>query len=98
MAMNYTVVAQSRDEMLQPGNAPSLTIWPYLIETSQEPLLRAVSIYTDKGTSREQARIFYMNAIAMELWRAMGRTPTVVGERHRPPMTSVLSFGVPFSE
>ena len=98
MAMNYTVIAQSRDEMLQPDNAPSLTMWPYLLQTSQEPLLRTLSVYTDKGSSREQARIFYMNTVALTLWRAMGRTPTVLSEQHRPPKTAVLAFGVPFSE
>ena len=96
--MNYTVVAQNRDEMLDPSNAPSLTVWPYLIDTSQEPLLRTLSIYTDKGTSREQARIFYFNTVALTLWRAMGHVPTVIGERYRPPTTAVLAYGVPFSE
>jgi hypothetical protein len=36
--------------------------------------------------------------VALTLWRAMGRTPTVLSEQHRPPKTAVLAFGVPFSE
>jgi hypothetical protein len=96
--MNYTVIAQNRDEMLDAANSPSLTIWPYLLQSEQTRLLNSLSVYTDKGTSREQARLFYMNATAVKLWQEMKRPATVIGTQHRPPKTAVLAFGMPFSE
>jgi hypothetical protein len=96
--MNYSVLAQNRDEMLDAANSPSLTIWPYLLQTDQTKLLNSISIYTDKGTSREQARLFYMNATALKLWGEMQRPITIIGTQHRPPKSAVLAYGMPFSE
>lgn len=95
---NYTIVAQSRDEVLQPSNAPSLTMWPYLLNSHQMRRLNSISIYAERGTTAEQTRLLYMNTSALELWREMGRLATVIGEAHRPPQSATLSFGMPFSE
>jgi hypothetical protein len=39
-----------------------------------------------------------MNAVALVVWKAMGKLPNLIGAQHRPPKTALLSFGVPFSE
>ncbi len=96
--LNYTIVAQNRDEMVGAGNSPSISMWPYLLHSEQTKRLNSLSVYTDKGTSREQARLLYMNAAALAVWREMGHACTVIGESHRPPRTATLSFGMPFSE
>jgi hypothetical protein len=95
---NYTIVAQSRDEVVEAGGSPSVSMWPYLLASGQEMLLNSMSVYTDKGTSREQVRLLYMNAGALKLWREMGHVCIVIGTSHRPPRTATLSFGMPFSE
>ena len=95
---NYTTLAQSRDELMFPDNSPSVSIWPYLMGSAQTRLLNEISIYSARGTSREQARLLYMNAGALRLWREMGMPATVIGESHRPPRTALLCFGMPFSE
>jgi hypothetical protein len=33
----YTVVAQNRDEMMVPENSPSVSMLPYLLNSSQPP-------------------------------------------------------------
>ena len=95
---NYTIVAQSRDEVMFPENSPSVSMWPYLLSSAQTRQLNQISVYTDRGTSREQARLLYMNAGALKMWREMRLAGTVVGESHRPPRSAMLSFGMPFSE
>jgi hypothetical protein len=95
---NYTIVSQSRDEMTSVENSPSISMWPYLLQSAQTQLLNSISVYTDKGTSREQVRTLYMNAGALKLWREMGHACTVIGESHRPPRSATLAFGMPFSE
>jgi hypothetical protein len=39
-----------------------------------------------------------MNAVALRIWKAMGKQPKLIGAQHRPPKTAQLAFGVPFSE
>ena len=95
---NYTIVSQSKAEVMLPQNSPSISMWPYLVQSSQTERLRRISIYAERGTSREQVRILYMNREALALWREMEMAPRVIGESHRPPHGAVLSFGVPFSE
>lgn len=96
--MNYKVVAQTRDEVLSAAGSPSLTMWPYLLASAQTQKLNSLSIYTEKGTTRQQARFLYMNDAALGMWRQMGMDPQVIGEMHRPPRSAALSFGMPFSE
>jgi hypothetical protein len=95
---NYTKIAQSRDEVMVPENSPSVSMWQYLVESGQTDLLPKISVYTHRGTSRDQARLLYMNARALALWQEMGMPGTVIGESHRPPWNASLSFGMPFSE
>src|SRR5436305_1134313 len=69
----YTILAQSRNEMIFPDNSPSISIWPYLMASSQTRLLNQISVYSARGTSSEQTRLLYMNAGALRVWREMGR-------------------------
>ncbi|HEX3572889.1 MAG TPA: hypothetical protein VHU44_18875 [Acidobacteriaceae bacterium] len=93
---NYTIVAQSRNEVLVPENSPSVSMWPYLLNSAQTQRLNKISVYADRGTSSEQTRLLYMNAAALRTWREMGMPCTVVGESHRPPRSAMLSFGSHF--
>jgi len=95
---SYTILAQSRDELIFPDHSPSISMWPYLQRSAQTRRLNQISVYTGLGTSREQTRLLYMNAAALRLWREMGMPISVVGEISRPPRTALLSFGMPFSE
>jgi hypothetical protein len=95
---NYTIVAQNRDELLFPDNSPSISMWPYLLDSAQTRLLNRISIYAERGSSREQSRLLYMNASALRIWREMGMPATVIGESYRPARSAVLCFGMPFSE
>jgi hypothetical protein len=98
VALNYTVIAQSAEEVQNIQNSPSVSMAPYLISSEQIRLLSTLSIYSLRGNSREQVRMLYMNATALHIWKAMGKLPKVVGLLHRPPQTALLTFGVPFSE
>jgi len=98
MIHNYTVIAQNAVEVQDIQNAPAVSIGPFLIATEQSRLLTTLSVYSMRGDSRDQVRLLYMNATALRVWKDMGRQPTLVGSRHRPPHAALLSFGVPFSE
>jgi hypothetical protein len=94
---SYTIVVQSRAEVIVPDNSPSHSMWPYLVHSAQTGRLIQISVYEHRGTSRDQARLLYMNAGALALWREMGMPGSVVGEINRPPWKAVLSFGMSFS-
>ena len=96
--LNYEVVAQSVQEVQDIQSAPAVSMGPYLIESGQTQLLTTISIYSERGECREQVRLLYMNAVALRIWKAMGKRPTLIGAQHRPPKTALLIFGVPFSE
>ena len=96
--LNYEIVAQSAEEVHDLQNAPAVSMGPYLIASEQTQLLTTISIYSQRGVSREQIRLLYMNTAALLIWKAMGRRPNMIGARHRPPKTALLAFGVPFSE
>lgn len=96
--MHYEIVAQSADEVQDIQNAPAVSMGPYLVESGQAQLLTAISIYSQRGESREQVRLLYMNAPALLVWNEMGKCPRRIGSQHRPPQTALLAFGVPFSE
>ncbi len=96
--LNYGIVAQSAEEVRDIQNAPAISIGPYLIDSGQTQLLTTISIYADRGEVREQVRLLYMNAVALRIWKAMGKQPNVIGAQHRPPKAAQLAFGVPFSE
>lgn len=97
-AMNYVVLAQSTDEVQNLQNAPAISMGPYLIAMDKTDLLTTLSVYSQRGNSREQARLLYMNATALRIWRSMGKQSRIVGAQHRPPHSALLNFGVPFSE
>jgi hypothetical protein len=96
--LNYEIVVQSAEEVLDTQNAPAVSMGPYLVDSGQTQLLTTISIYSERGESREQVRLLYMNAVALRVWRAMGKKPSLIGAQHRPSRTSLLAFGVPFSE
>ena len=96
--LNYAVISQSVEEVHDLRNAPSLSMGPFLIASEQTRRLTTLSIYSLLGSSRDQLRLLYMNATALDIWRAMGMAPNVIGSVHRPPRTALLTFGVPFSE
>ncbi len=97
-SLNYEIVAQSADEVQDIQNAPAVSMGPYLVESGQTRLLHVISIYSQRGDSREQVRLLYMNAVALLVWKEMGKCPLQIGSQHRPPQTALLAFGVPFSE
>ena len=68
----------------------------FLLESGQTRLLRTISIYSVRGDSREQVRLLYMNAPAIQIWEQMGNAPKIVGAQPRPPHNAILAFGVPF--
>jgi len=90
---NYEIVAQSAEEMQDTQNAPAVSKGPYLIESGQTRLLTTISIYSQRGENREQIRLLYMNAVALRVWKAMGKRPRLIGA-HRPPRNALLTFGV----
>jgi hypothetical protein len=95
---NYTVIAQNAAELHDIQNSPSVSMGTYLIDSEQTRLLTTLSIYSLRGDSRGQARLLYMNATALRIWKDMGKLPTQIGSQHRPPRDALLSFGVPFSD
>jgi hypothetical protein len=97
-SLNYVIIAQSSDEVQNVRNALSFSIGPWLIESGQTELLTTISIYSERGASREQVRLLYMNEAAVRIWKAMGNSPTMIGAQHRPPRTALLMYGVPFSD
>ena len=96
--LNYEIVAQSAEEVQDIQNAPAVSMGPYLIDSGQMQLLTTISIYALRGEVREQVRLLYMNAVALRIWKAMGKQPKLIGAQHRPPKAALLAFGVPFSE
>lgn len=97
-ALNYTIIAQSVEEVQDIQSAPAVSMGPYLIDSGQTQLLTTISIYSQRGEVREQVRLLYMNAVALHIWKAMGKQPNLIGAQHRPPQKALLAFGVPFSE
>lgn len=96
--LNYQVVAQSADDIQNIENAPAISMGPYLLKSGQTSLLTTISIYSHRGESREQIRLLYMNAVAMQIWKEMGKAPKIIGAQVRPSRTALLTFGVPFSK
>ena len=95
--LNYQIIAQSADDVQDIENAPAVSMVPYLLESGQIRLLTSISVYSLRGESREQMRLLYMNAAAIQVWKEMGKAPKIIGSRVRPPRSALLMFGVPFS-
>ena len=96
--LHYQVVAQSSDDVQNIENAPAVSMGPYLLKSGQTSLLTTISVYSHRGESREQIRLLYMNAVAMHIWKEMGKAPKIIGAQVRPSRTALLTFGVPFSK
>ena len=96
-APNYQVISQSVEDVRNIENAPAVSMAPYLLESGQTNLLRTISIYSLRGESREQVRLLYMNAAAIQVWKEMGKAHKIIGAQTRPPRSALLALGVPFS-
>jgi hypothetical protein len=96
--MPYHLITQSAQQVLRPENSPPRNISEYLVKTDQGALTNTISIYSLRGDSAEQVRLFYMNDAALAIWREMGHTPEIQQTTRRPPRKAELCFGVPFSE
>jgi hypothetical protein len=96
--LNYHIVAQSADDVRNIENAPAVSMVPYLVSSGQIRLLTKISVYSLLGESRQQLRLLYMNAVAIQIWEEMGKAPKIIGAQVRPPRTALLTFGVPFSK
>ena len=94
----YGTIAQTASEVQDVHNSPAISIGPYLVISGQTELLRSISIYSERGKSREQVRLLYMNAVALDVWRAMGKRTHIINAQKRPPRDAQLALGVPFSE
>ena len=69
---NYWVVRQGVEEVRRPNGAPAVSMGAYLVETGQEELFREISIYGERGETREEVRRLYMNAVAMRVLAGYG--------------------------
>ena len=98
MSLNYSVLIQTTQELHHTQNSPSVSMWPYLVNSAQTQLINSISIYMDKGDRTDRARVLYLNATALKIWNSMSRATEAVGEVHRPPKSAQLIFGMPFSE
>ena len=96
--MMYYLITQSAQEVLRPENSPARNISDYLEQTAQNELCNIISIYSQRGESAEQLRLYYMNDEALSVWRKMGHSPQVRETMKRPARKAELCYGVPFSE
>jgi hypothetical protein len=96
--LHYQIIAQSAADVQDIENAPAVSMGPYLLRSGQINLLTIISVYSLRGDSREQVRLLFMNAAAIQIWKEMGKAPKVIGAQFRPPRTALLAFGVPFSQ
>lgn len=96
--MPYHLITQSAQEVMRPENSPARNMCDYLVKTEQSALTNTISIYSLRGDSAQELRLFYMNDAALAIWRQMGHSPEVRGTTRRPARKAELCFGVPFSE
>jgi hypothetical protein len=94
----YSILSQSLQDLVNPGNSPAISMWPYLLASAQTQRLNEISIYTEKGTTSDKVRFLYLNDFALHIWGEMDKSIQVMGRLHRPPRGAVLSFGMPFSD
>jgi hypothetical protein len=97
-AFAYGTIAQTASDVQDVQNSPAISMGPYLVISGQTQLLRSISVYSERGKSRDQVRLLYMNAAALGVWRAMGKRTHIIDAQKRPPRTAQLAYGVPFSE
>src|ERR1700746_3260372 len=75
--LNYQIIAQSADDVQDIENAPAVSMVPYLLKSGQIRLLTKISVYSLRGESREQVRLLYMNAVAIQVWEEIGKAPRI---------------------
>jgi hypothetical protein len=97
-SLNYRVISQDADEVQELDNSPAISMSNFITANSQTQLLTTLSIYGERGASRDEVRLLYMNEVAFSIWQTMGKAATVIGYRHRPPSSASLTFGIPFSD
>jgi hypothetical protein len=97
-SLNYRIIAQSEAEVRDIQNAPAISMSCFITESDQTKLMTTLSVYSQRGETRDQMRLLYMNDVAFSVWKAMGKEPNVIGSQHRPPLTALLTFGIPFSD
>jgi hypothetical protein len=93
----YSILSQSREELDVLDNSPSVSMWPYLLASSQTDRLNEISVYTERGLTPEKMRFLYLNDVALVIWTKMGKTANVIGRLRRPPRGAAWSFGMPFA-
>jgi hypothetical protein len=96
-AFPYGTIAQTASDIQDVQNSPAISMGPYLIISGQTELLRSISVYSERGKSREQVRLLYMNTEALGIWRAMGKRTHIIGAQKRPPRTAHLAYGFPLA-
>lgn len=96
--MSYSEVRQSVDELRDVESSPAVSMGQWLERSGETERFRRLSIYEERGRTREAARVLWMNGEALAIWRAMGRPAEARSERHRPPRGALLAFGVPYTE
>ena len=95
---DYTIVAQDAIEVQAIQNAPAVSMAAFLMAVGEMKIVPTISIYARHGYDRKHARLLYMNAAALHVWKTMGMHPRQIGMQYRPPHSAVLAFGVPCSE
>jgi hypothetical protein len=80
-ALHYRIIAQSAEDVRNIENAPAVSMGPYLSNSGQTRLLTTISIYSLRGDSREQVRLLYMNAAAIQVWEEMGKAPQIIVQK-----------------
>ena len=93
---DYAIVAQNAIEVQNAQNAPSVSMKAFLMAWGERYSYPVISVYQRDGYDRKHARLLYMNATALRIWKIMGMCPRQIGAQHRPPHSAVLSFGMPF--
>jgi hypothetical protein len=84
-SLGYTIVAQNAIEVQDTQNAPAVSMGAFLAVVGRMNIFPTISIY---GYDRKHARLLYMNAAALRVWKTMGMPP----EADRDPVsTAALS-------
>jgi hypothetical protein len=96
-AFTYGTIAQTASDVQDVQNSPAISMGPYLIISGQTELLRSISVYSERGKSREQVRLLYMNAAALGVWRAMGKCTHIIDAQKRPRGLPSSRMGFPLA-
>lgn len=94
----YWTLAQSCDDLRDPENSPSVSMWDFLLASAQTRRLNEISIYVEHGTTSQDLRFLYLNDFALTIWKQMEKPIRITGRLERPPRTALLSFGMPYAK